>query len=97
MTPRSSLHQSRALWNRSHLELDSDEVLAQLLDQGSLDDWREIYRLAARDPALRQRILRLCATVPIAMPHLFIAAMRALGESVDPYPHALADPHAGWV
>jgi hypothetical protein len=97
MTPRSSLYQSRALWNRSHLDLDSNEVLAQILDRGSLDDWREIYRLAATDASLRTRILRLCTTVPIAMPHLFLAAMRALGETVGPYPDPPRDKHADWV
>lgn len=87
MTPPSPLERSRGLWNRSHLDLRSDEVLAQILDRGDLDDWRELYRLAAQDPALRRRILRLCTTLPVAMPHLFIAAMGALGEVVEPYPH----------
>lgn len=81
---------SRALWNRSRLALESDEVLAQLLDRGELEAWREIYRLAAapgaEGRALRERILRLCRTVPLSSPHLFIAAMAALGEPIDPYP-----------
>ena len=37
---RSSLAHSRALWNRTHLDLRSDEILAQILDRGSMDDWR---------------------------------------------------------
>ena len=86
MTSRSPLERSRGLWNRSHLDLRSDEVLAQILDRGDLEDWSELYRLAAQDVALRRRILRLSATVPIATPHLFIAAMGALAEVVDPYP-----------
>lgn len=87
MTPAASrLEQSRALWNRSRLDLRSDEVLAQILDRGDLDDWRELYGLAAHDPSLRRRIVRVCTSVPVAMPHLFIAAMAALGEPVEPYP-----------
>jgi hypothetical protein len=86
----SPLARSPALWNRSRLDLASDEVLAQLLDRGNLEDWREVYRLAGRSgeegAALRRRILRLCRTVPLSFPHLFIAAMGALGESVEPYP-----------
>jgi dihydrodipicolinate synthase/N-acetylneuraminate lyase len=51
---------------------------------------RELYRLAtgSGDAAarLRQRILHLCRTVPLSFPHLFIAAMSALGEPIEPYP-----------
>ncbi len=87
MTPISArLARSQALWNRHRLDLRSDEVLAQILDRGDVDDWREIYRLAAEDASLRRRIVRLCTTVPIGMPHLFLAAMGALGESLDAYP-----------
>jgi hypothetical protein len=81
---------SQALWNRSGLRLESDEVLAQLLDRGELAAWRELYRLASgpepEAAALRRRILHLCRTVPLSFPHLFIAAMGALGEVTDPYP-----------
>ncbi|HYG61421.1 MAG TPA: hypothetical protein VEL74_02465 [Thermoanaerobaculia bacterium] len=87
---RFDLSTSRALWNREGLNLESDEVLAQILDRGELEAWRELYRLAAApgDEAarLRRRILHLCRTVPLAFPHLFIAAMGALGEPVEPYP-----------
>lgn len=87
---RFDLSASRALWNRSRPELESDEVLAQLLDRGELEAWRELYRLAGRPgkegARLRRRILRLCRTVPLPFPHLFIAAVAALGEEVDPYP-----------
>jgi len=87
---RFDLTKSQALWNRSHLDLESDEVLAQILDRGEVEAWREIYRLAAgpgeEAARLRQRILRLCRTVPLSFPHLFIAAMGSLGEPIDPYP-----------
>lgn len=81
---------SAALWNRERLALDSDEVLAQILDRGGLEDWREIYGLASDDTAeaarLRRRIVRLCQTVPIAFPNLFLAAMASLGERLEPFP-----------
>jgi len=87
---RFDLSTSQALWNRAKLDLRSDEVLAQIMDRGELDAWRELYRLASGpdDEAaeLRRRILRICKTVPLSFPHLFIAAMGALGELVDPYP-----------
>ena len=87
---RFDLSTSQALWNRSGLALESDEVLAQLLDRGELEAWRELYRLASGSGEeavkLRRRILRLCQTVPLSFPHLFIAAMGALGESIEPYP-----------
>jgi hypothetical protein len=87
---RFDLATSRALWNRSHLDLESDEILAQILDHGEVEAWREIYRLASgpgeEAAKLRRRILRLCCTVPLSFPHLFIAAMGSLGERIDPYP-----------
>jgi hypothetical protein len=88
---RFDLSRSRALWNRTGLALDSDEVLAQLLDRGELEAWRELYRLASgpgeEAAALRRRILRLCQTVPLSFPHLFIAAMGALEGPIEPYPN----------
>ena len=87
---RFDIRSSRALWNRHRLALESDEVLAQILDRGELEAWREIYRLAARPgeegAELRRRILRLCQTVPLSFPHLFLAALGALGEELKPYP-----------
>jgi hypothetical protein len=87
---RFDIRSSRALWNRHRLALESDEVLAQILDRGELEAWREIYRLAARPgkegAELRRRIRRLCQTVPLSFPHLFLAALGALGEELEPYP-----------
>jgi len=87
---RFDLSTSRALWNRAGLALESDEILAQLLDRGELEAWRELYRMASgpseQAAELRRRILRLCQTVPLSFPHLFIAAMEALGGPIEPYP-----------
>jgi hypothetical protein len=87
---RADLESSRALWNRSRLDLSSDEVLAQLMDRGELAAWRELYRLAAgpgeEAADLRRRIVGICRRVPIGFPHLFLAAMGALGEKIEPYP-----------
>ena len=44
-----SVEGSRALWNRSQLALESDEVLAQLLDRGEVSTWRALYQLARTD------------------------------------------------
>jgi hypothetical protein len=89
------LRQSQALWNRENLDLASDEILAQFLDLGELEAWREIYRRAAaptdEGAALRRHIVFLCCTVPVAFPHLFLAAMAHLGEVVDPYPNVPVD------
>jgi hypothetical protein len=89
------LSRSRALWNRAGLDLESDEVLAQLLDRGELAAWRQLYRLAsgggAEAAALRGRILLLCRTVPLSFPHLFIAAMAAIEGPIEPYP-VVRDP-----
>lgn len=70
-------------WNRDRLDLESDEVLAQLLDRGDLAAWRELYALAAKDPRLRRRILDLVARVPLPFPCFRRAAMASLGERVD--------------
>ena len=74
---------SHALWNRIQGPLNSDEVLAQVLDRGDLSDWRELYRLAQSDPGLRRRIMNLVLTVALPLPHFWLAALASLGESVD--------------
>lgn len=79
----SRLEHSRALWNRTGLELASDEVLAQLLDRGDMGDWRELYRLMRDDAALRRRVHALLLAVPLPLPHFWLAALSALGEDVD--------------
>jgi hypothetical protein len=79
----SPLERSPALWNRSRLDLRSDETLAQLLDRGTLEDWRELYRLARRDAELRARLGRIVSRVPLGFPHFWRAALASLGEAVD--------------
>jgi len=78
-----AIDRSRALWNRSHADLASDEILAQLLDWGEIEAWRELYQLAARDARLRQRIHAILYRVPIAYPGFWLAALRTLGEPID--------------
>jgi hypothetical protein len=80
---REDLERSRALWNRVALDLRSDEVLAQLLDRGEMWVWRELYRRARSDAALRARIKRIVLAVPVALPHFWLAALASLGEAVD--------------
>jgi hypothetical protein len=79
----SSLDASAGLWNRRRCDLRSDEVLAQILDRGTMDDWRELYRLAAGDAELRRRIHGIILRVPLPLPHLWLAALRSLGDDVD--------------
>jgi hypothetical protein len=78
-----SVQRSRALWNRDALDLRSDEVLAQILDRGELAAWRDLYRMAGADEELRGRIHRLVRTVPVALPHFWLAALSSLGCVVD--------------
>lgn len=87
MTESEILSQSRALWNRVALDLESDEVLAQILDRGSMEDWRALYRLArgAGDreesaSCLRRRILCILTTVPLPLPHFWLAALESLDD-----------------
>jgi hypothetical protein len=70
-------------WNRSRLDLDSDEVLAQVLDRGDLAAWRELYVLAAADARLRRRILAVVRRVALPFPRFWLAALASLGEEVD--------------
>lgn len=86
MTPLETLSRSGALWNRQRFDLASDEALAQVLDRGSLEDWRALYALARADTRLRARIIDAVSRVPMYLPHFWLVAMEALGEHVD---HAL--------
>jgi hypothetical protein len=70
-------------WNRSHLDLRSDEVLAQILDRGDIEAWRELYRLASSDAALRHRLLGIVRRVPLPYPGFWLAALSSLGEPID--------------
>ena len=70
-------------WNRDHLDLASDEVLAQVLDRGGIEAWRELYRLASGDPALRHRILEVVRRVALPYSGFWLAALASLGEAID--------------
>ena len=70
-------------WNRSRLDLRSDEVLAQILDRGDLPAWQELYALADGDASLRRRILAVVRRVPLPYPAFWLAALASLGEVVD--------------
>jgi hypothetical protein len=78
-----NLSHSRALWNWSALDLANDEQLAQILDRGTMDDWRELYQLAKGDPDLRGRLVKIIHRVPLPLPRFWLAALAALGEEVD--------------
>lgn len=78
-----AISQSRALWNRQSPNLQSDEILAQLLDRGELEVFRELYQLAKADPVFRQRIGKIVANVPLALPYFWLAALSGLGEVVQ--------------
>jgi len=70
-------------WNRSRLDLESDEVLAQILDRGNLEAWRELYELASAEPTLRRRILAVVRRIPLPYPGFWLAALASLGEAID--------------
>lgn len=78
-----ALSRSRALWNRTGLDLRSDEVLAQILDRGDLAEWRELFAFAKADPDLRRRIVAVIERVPLPLPRLWLAALARIGEPVD--------------
>ena len=78
-----ALQASRALWNRTQGDLQSDEVLAQILYRGEMTTWRMLYSVAKADPRLRSRIARIVQTVPTPLPRFWLAALADLGEPVD--------------
>ena len=81
------LSRSRALWNRDGLHLDSDEVLAQVLDRGSLEDWRALDALMAEPTQdasrLQERVWNLLLRVELGRPYFWIAALGSLGFPID--------------
>jgi len=79
----SALERTVVGWNRSRLDLASDEILAQLLDRGDLAAWQELYQLAAKDRVLRRRILGVIRRVPLPYPSFWLATMASLGEPID--------------
>ena len=80
---QSALERIVVGWNRTHLDIASDEVLAQILDRGDLQAWRELYRLAAADVVIRRRILGVVRRVALPYPAFWLAALATLGEPVD--------------
>ena len=96
MSDLDRLSESQALWNRTALDLRSREALAQILDRGSMDDWRALYSLAKHgdgDPRLaeelRNRILEVITSLPLPLPHFWLAALESLSDTggpVDPTP-----------
>jgi hypothetical protein len=80
---RDRLSRSRALWNRNRLDLESDETLAQLMDRGEIEAWRELYAWARAEADLRRRMLRSVHTAPLTLPHFWLALLDGLGEDVD--------------
>jgi hypothetical protein len=79
----SALRRTVVGWNRDHLDLESDESLAQILDRGDCEAWRELYRLAMHDERLRHRLHTIVRRVPLPYPHFWLAALETLGEPVD--------------
>jgi hypothetical protein len=77
------IRSSRALWNRGHLDLESEESLAQLMDRGEMEVWRELYARARSDARLRARMHRVVRTAPLALPRFWLALLASLGQSVD--------------
>jgi len=87
MNPLEVLSRSRALWNRDRLDLESEEILAQILDRGSLEDWRALYQLLRVEGdegrRLRERVHAVLLKVPTGRPHFWLAVLAGLGHPVD--------------
>ncbi len=79
----SALERTVVGWNRSRLDLRSEEMLAQILERGDLDAWRELYALAREDASLRRRILAVVRRVPLPHRPSGWPALASLGETVD--------------
>ncbi len=74
---------SKAFWNRSAVDLRSDEQLAQLMDRGSVEDWAVLRDLALEDAALRSRMREVVERVEIGFPGFWLALLASMGEPVD--------------
>ena len=74
---------SKAFWNRSSVDLRSDEQLAQLMDRGSVADWAILRDLALADPSLRARMRHIVEQVEIGFPGFWLALLSGMGEPVD--------------
>jgi hypothetical protein len=74
---------SKAFWNRSSVDLDSDEQLAQLMDRGSVADWAILRDLALSDAVLRARMRDIVERVEIGFPGFWLALLASMGEPVD--------------
>lgn len=74
---------SKAFWNRSLVDLRSDEQLAQLMDRGSLADWAILRDLALADATLRTRMREIVERVEIGFPGFWLALLAGMGEPVD--------------
>ena len=79
----TQLKDSKALWNRSRLDLRSDEQLAQLMDRGGVHDWAILRDLALADPTLRNRMREIVERVEIGFPGFWLSLLASLGEPVD--------------
>jgi hypothetical protein len=94
--PLQALHRTRALWNRTGLDLASDEILAQILDRGSQEDWRALFTLldgtGPDAQALRARVLAILTRAPTGCPYLWLAALQALGHPIDWSVRPAVDP-----
>ncbi len=74
---------SKAFWNRSSVDLRSDEQLAQLMDRGSVADWATLRDLALVDGSLRTRMRTIVERVEIGFPGFWLALLAGMGEPVD--------------
>ncbi|MBN1961515.1 MAG: hypothetical protein JW841_11260 [Deltaproteobacteria bacterium] len=83
MNNSTGLSSSRALWNRKHLDLRSKEIIAQILDFGERDDWRELYKLCKADAKLRHRTLSVIMQVPLAYGHFWLSALAAIDQNIN--------------
>ncbi|MBK5254476.1 MAG: hypothetical protein JJE39_00435 [Vicinamibacteria bacterium] len=74
---------SKAFWNRSSVDLRSDEQLAQLMDRGSVADWAILRDLAVEDASLRTRMRKIVERVELGFPGFWLALLEGMGEPVD--------------